>query len=122
RRMADADFGRAEQRRAKADKLAADADAERRAALANTRDDKQDAISIAKAMTEAHMIEHMRKQGVKLTFSQADRENLFSDLNERLYDDSDLEALEGYALADMVAQICPRFGTPFNPADWPDDE
>src|SRR6185312_4460435 len=99
--------------RAKADAVAEEAaraaDFERRC-LDEARETKHDAIQIAKTMA----LENLRDRGVDT--ETLDQESLFSELNERLDDDSDLEAISYYGLVDLVSLLCAKLDIPFNPA------
>ena len=92
----------------------AEAERRRRDYWSGVREEKRDAITIAKAMA----VEQLHEKGVH----EYDAEDLFSDLNEKLDDDSDLDALEGYSLIDIVSFLCAQIGLPFDPAHWDDDE
>jgi hypothetical protein len=101
----------AEKEKAKADAAAEDA---ARAAgreqqfLDGMRENKHEAIAIAKAMA----VEQARERGE----AETDHEALFAELNERLEDDSDLEALSDYSMVDLVCLLCAKLGVPFDPA------
>jgi hypothetical protein len=123
RRMAGEDFTAAEQQKAEAARLRAEAQARREVNFDVNRETKQQAIVIAKAMTEEHLGEaRLRETGRESELSQAERDALFRDLDERLWDDSDLEALDDYTVVDLVALMCAELGAPFNRADWADEE
>jgi hypothetical protein len=118
RRFADEERSFAEQARAQAEAEEAArtrAEAAWRAELDEARQTKADAIQIAKAMA----VEQLKDKGI--AESEIDQESLFSDLNERLADDTDLEALVGYGVRDLVGLLCEHLGAPFNPRDFKDD-
>jgi hypothetical protein len=116
--------------RAKADAVAAEAAraAEFEQAMVDcTREKKHDAIQIAKTMA----VETLKERGVDV--DSLDREDLFAELDERLDDDSDLEALAHYSLVELVSLLCAKLAIPFDPAsvgnddntlakDWLDDQ
>ncbi len=94
--------------------------------LEGAKENKTEAIAIAKTMA----VEDLREKGVDV--EGIDQESLFAELNERLDDDSDLEALIDYTLVDLVTLLCTKLGVPFDPAsvrhnddtlrhDWLDD-
>lgn len=117
RRFADEAASFAAKEQAKADEAASAAARSacyRQAALEGAREGKRDAIAIAKAM----LLEQMDERGLE----GLDREALFSDLDERLDDDSDLEALSEYGLIELVSFLCAGLGVAFEPADWNGDE
>jgi hypothetical protein len=123
RRMADEDFTASEQAKAEATRLRAEAQARREVNFDLTRETKQHAICIAKAVAEEHLTEaRLRETGREGEISQTERDALFRDLDERLWDDSDLDALYDYTVVDLVALMCAELGTPFNRADWTDED